>query len=104
MTVKVGSIGDRLWHLNFQVTLTSDGNWHLDIHVYDPSNTRKAGVLARLTEHNYQSFKKLIQETDETIDQLRENRQQNQQKLMDQLRSLPVEQLSSLGINPEWLN
>lgn len=102
-TVKVGSIGDRLWHLNFLVTLTSDDNWHLDIHVHDPSNTRKAGVLARLTEHNYQSFKQLIQKTDETIVQLQDSRRQNQQKLMEQLRSLPTEQLSSLGINTEWL-
>jgi succinate dehydrogenase flavin-adding protein (antitoxin of CptAB toxin-antitoxin module) len=76
----------------------------LEILAFDPSDIRKAGVLARLTEHHYQTFKELIQKTDETLVQLRENRQQNQQKLMEQLRSLSVDQLSSVGINPEWLN
>ncbi|MGI0488130.1 hypothetical protein ACN4EK_22035 [Pantanalinema rosaneae CENA516] len=104
VTVKVGSIGDKLWNLSFQVALTVEDKWYLDIFAHDPINMRKAPILIRLTEHNYQSFKELIQKTDETIVQLRENRQQNQQKLMEQLRSLPTEQLSSLGINPEWLN
>lgn len=102
--IKVGSIADRLWHLSLQVTFASDNDWFLDILAFDPSDMRKAGVLARLTEHHYQSFKELIQKTDKAITEIKDSRKQNQQKVMEQLRSLPNEQLSLLGINPEWLN
>lgn len=68
---RLGSVGGRFGELKFSFIVLENGNGHLQIWAFDPSDMRRSGVLLQVAEYGYRTLKQLLAKTDETIEKLR---------------------------------
>jgi hypothetical protein len=67
----LGSVGGKFGELRFSFIVFDNGNAHLQIWAYDPSDTRRSGVLLQVAEYGYRTLKQLLAKADETIAKLK---------------------------------
>jgi len=67
----LGSVGGRFGELKFSFVVFDNGNAHLQIWAYDPSDMRRSGVLLQVAEYGYRTLKELLAKTDQTIEKLK---------------------------------
>ena len=68
---KLGSISSHYGEFRFTFIVYNNGNAHLEIYAFNPTDLRKASVFLQLAESGYQTLKQLIADTEEMIEKLK---------------------------------